>query len=56
MPYIIHVPPSSTKEGWNLVNGDKKNYPPLLTRIEKVSGNSPFMNKNSYLQTIVGNI
>ena len=28
MPYMIHVPSSSTKEGRNLVNRDIKNYTP----------------------------
>ena len=44
MPYMTHVPPSSTKEGWNPVNRAIKNYPPLSTHIEKVSGDSPHMN------------
>ena len=54
MPYVIHVPPSSTIEVGTPVNRDIRNVPLLLTQIEKVSGDSPYRNNKHIFTTIAG--
>ena len=40
--YALYVIPPFTQKVRTLVNRDIKNHPPLLTQIEKVSGDSPY--------------
>ena len=48
--------PSPPQKVRTLVNGDIKNYPPLLTQIEKVSGDSPYYYKQLFTRMAGGAI